>query len=614
MKIKFDNVEINGNYVMSLSQEGKLFTDTFKLGSTVCRIMDLQISKESNVDTAPNVVTIFDDNNNQIFKGYVDELSENNVKYYNFSLADSMIKLNVSLAEIFDWTVDVDYTVQDIVDKICDYIDSSDVTVDYIDDLVMTWDYDISARDFLGYVAEVMGCFVRINGSGNIQMVSMKSQSKQTINFNTCKDISIGEQHTISRVAFNSGTASYFYPNQEVEGNTLYVNPENVLLTDTGDYSIEDTIEHIYEEINGFNFYPIVSSRCQIDESILPGDIVTFSDGTNSYPTIAQIEWNYVGGWKGGYNLEISTEIQEETQVTKLIDRIKSIKIKVDRELNQILQRVEDTEASIEIIAGGVIRNVDVMYGQSAITLPPTEPTVWTTLAPQWDNSKQMWEKTRINYADSSIEDTEATQISKEGNKSVYSITELYYCSDSEEIPAIPTSHISSTANVYGQWTKQCPETNTRYTIYFTCSEINYLDGSYSWTDPKYVGGYLSNEAINNKVKETVREVSNVNQKANSLEVSVQEIKETTIPDLEARTEILETCVSIQTEGVRISQGTLGAYTLLTDEGMEIYAEGNKVAYALKDGFYATDYIMNGWHMITANDKNSFCFIRKEYN
>lgn len=107
---------------------------------------------------------------------------------------------------------------------------------------------------------------------------------------------------------------------------------------------------------------------------------------------------------------------------------------------------------------------------------------------------------------------------------------------------------------------------------------------------------------------------SSIEQRASGIEFNVSRIETEKIPEIEDRTTRLETCVSIQPEGVRISQGELGAYTLITDAGMDIYSNEGRVAYARNDGFYAIDYVMNGWHMVTANNKNSFCFIRKEYD
>ena len=46
MKIFFDGYELDRRYVKALSQSAEAFNGTFKLGSTVCRSFDLEISKD----------------------------------------------------------------------------------------------------------------------------------------------------------------------------------------------------------------------------------------------------------------------------------------------------------------------------------------------------------------------------------------------------------------------------------------------------------------------------------------------------------------------------------------------------------------------------------------
>ena len=78
-----------------------------------------------------------------------------------------------------------------------------------------------------------------------------------------------------------------------------------------------------------------------------------------------------------------------------------------------------------------------------------------------------------------------------------------------------------------------------------------------------------------------------------------------------------QTVVNIQADGVRISQGTTGAYVKFTASGMEIYVQGLKTAWAEADGFSAEELMIGGaedlekWHMHMANDGNTLMFLRR---
>lgn len=82
--------------------------------------------------------------------------------------------------------------------------------------------------------------------------------------------------------------------------------------------------------------------------------------------------------------------------------------------------------------------------------------------------------------------------------------------------------------------------------------------------------------------------------------------------DLGNRIEDLETTVSITVDGLKISQNQQGSYVLITDSGMEIYVGGQRTAYATKDGFYASTYITDKWHIQPMNSGYSLGDFRRD--
>lgn len=374
IKVYFDDELIKGDGLMSLSQSGELFDSTFKLGATLCREVNLQLSiSHLPKNESPGIVKIYDDNDIK-FTLHVDNKEKVDDMSYSYTLVDSMVKLNMPLSNIFNWDTSVAYTVQTIVDKVCDYIGSKHIVVEYIGGLSMNWGWDTSARDFLSYVGEINASFVRINPSGDIEFVEHKNATVRHLDVSTCEDIAVGEYHKIERVGYEQGTASIYQPINQVEFNTVYINPDNVLITDSSGFTRENIIKHIYDKINGFEFYSIKINRCQVDQNAIAGDNLivkiieqcklTTPDGKfitdelgrkiivaleKGLPTIIQTNWDFNSRWNGGYELEIDSLQQEETQIVdNAVKQVRKLKITVDRELGKITQQVSEVNTKIE--------------------------------------------------------------------------------------------------------------------------------------------------------------------------------------------------------------------------------------------------------------------------
>lgn len=637
IRILFDDKELASEAIMALSQSGQLFDSTFKLGATVCRTVELQVNKDYVNALNPSVVKIYDDDTIK-FTLYVDSVEEKDEYSYSYTLTDSMVKLNVELSSIFEWDTSKSYSVQKIADNICDYIGADHVKIDYIGGMAMSWDWDTTARNFLSYVAEINAQFVRITPNGNVEFIKYKKAPTHHLDLLTCEDMTVGEYHKIQRVGYEQGSASIFYPNEEVEYNTVYVNDSNVLITDSGKFTREGIIEHIYQNIAEFEFYSFKTSKCECEQDCLPGDlmdgsiveekimetsdayalqtslsenIIALAQKGRSIPFIAQIDWEYNTRWNGGYDCELDTAKQEETSVDTATQYAKSIKIKVDREMNEISQSVSNLESSVREIAANDVDTVIVQYAQIEGEL---QPTAWGEEV-TWNDSYKTYYRAKTTYVDTSEYYTESWLLEKKSGKTVATVEALYQCGESDAIPSVPTSVVTETSEtVYNVWTKSCPTFNNAYPTYYIVIQLGYSDGSYSWSELRTAVEQSTIGVLSSKIKTIESNVSTITQTESEISATVTKITETQLPDLDTRTSVLETCVQLQADGLKVSQGTEGAYTKLTDDGMEIYSEGNLVAYTKKSGFYAIDYIMNGWHMVTANNKNSFCIVRKEYN
>ena len=206
MKIYFDDTLIDPNGVIGLSQSEKLFENTFQLGSVVCRTVTLIIKKDYVPTTNPNTVFIKTEFGTKLFVLFIDSVTLEDDKNYVFKLTDGMVKFNVA----YDWTQYSQATQVGMAVGLMavDILGAEYGVVYFPNDAVRNYptppyEEGATARQLLSYVAEAMGCFVRIRDSGGLQFVKFNSiNNKANINLNTCADIQIGDYHAIDAVSY----------------------------------------------------------------------------------------------------------------------------------------------------------------------------------------------------------------------------------------------------------------------------------------------------------------------------------------------------------------------------------------------------------------------------
>lgn len=565
LRIFFDNTELSSDDIISFSQTVKPFQNRFKAGVTVCRQFDLEIIKggkiklgdddigfyvatneggENTVDVGidvngiyyskdtilnkinigidsqgvyatdeptvefaiPETVRIYEDN--LLYATLVvDSYDDKDKQRLSLTLTDEMVRFNKTLTY-------ENKTVKQILNQICASHGINLITQSfYMADQVISWGSgEVSERDFIGYVAEVNGGYAYINNEGNLCIEPYSNLSKGNIDLVMCSDITVGNHHKFGRVYVELAEATQYYPDKS-NLDTLYLDPNNILLSDSGNYTIQGIVKHIQGVINGFEFYDVSVDKCPILSNVRACQIITI----DKYPTLVTIEWNYNLSFFGGYELQLDSNLQEETTVsdTAMLAKLKKIKIQVDREIGQISQQITDVNKSM------------------------------TTVIKKADDANTK------------------------------------------------TDNIAGTVENLGQ---------TVGTL-----EGNVADNSGKIND-------ASNQGNNNAVQiETlITRMSELVQTSDAIALTVSKI-ETASGDNSKVLSSLQTSFKVQADGAYISQGKEGSYTKITDKGMDIYAEGVRAAYARVDGFYASDYITNGWHMMTSNSNNSFNFIRKDY-
>ena len=346
VSIRFDNNVLNNDAVLQLSYRGKLFNDSFKLGATLCKEFHLWVEK-SYVSSHPNVVTIYNDGT--LFATlHIDSIDESNDYYYDYTLLDSMIYLN----QRFAWSKDDNKSVQTLVEEICSTygITRPDRTY-YLRNMVLNWEDYCSAREFIGYVAEMQGGYAYINPANKLVFAPFTNTSIATFLPDDIADLKVGDYHKITRVVYDN-LVHYEWTATPNDGDTLYLNSKNLLFTDSGSFTIQAMVNHIGPIIGNFAFYNMKSSYIYLPKLpvlFTPGNMIT----VNGKNTILEADYTYNQAWGGGIDIDLKTAKQEETTIVnsdleKAVNKIDVTLNRQDGIIDLMGQRVETVEGEIE--------------------------------------------------------------------------------------------------------------------------------------------------------------------------------------------------------------------------------------------------------------------------
>ena len=338
-------VTLPSNNITELTQEANLYaSESFYIGSTVCRSFKLGVDKRS-LSALPDDGVLIYEGSTKYADLVIDNIDDEDVRSYKFTLTDRMVRLN---EQDVSWFTS-GQTIQQLLGAICTQYGIAGVdTIAAYGDVAITWYDNWTARDFVSWVAELLGGYAYISANNYLKFDTYSNTPVQTIPVENCDSFKLGEQITIDRVVYDLPGKTVKYPvDYSGTGCTLYLNTDNALFTDSGGLSIEDQVEYIYNVINGFSFYNIKVGKCPINRDVRAGQCIGFSlDGT-VYNTIAQVNWNYNSMWLGGYELKLDSPVQAETQIVGAAKKTQTIIQKIDREVGEITQTVSGVQETV---------------------------------------------------------------------------------------------------------------------------------------------------------------------------------------------------------------------------------------------------------------------------
>lgn len=199
------------------------------------------------------------------------------------------------------------------------------------DKKVSVYDNTVTAREYIGYIAESAGCFACIDREGKLCFREFY-QDETEIPLEMFGEYKWGEEFKISKVSYEDGLRSFKLGDDT--RNNLWINQENMYIVD------EEQIQNIYNKIKGL-IANTFEGKTVIDPAIDIGDKIVI-DGKN---VIYQGEMSLEGKFIAQISSKIQIKQKEETTVKKESQKVvnRRVQSRIDQAEGTIKQLVEET-------------------------------------------------------------------------------------------------------------------------------------------------------------------------------------------------------------------------------------------------------------------------------
>lgn len=199
------------------------------------------------------------------------------------------------------------------------------------DKQIAVYDNTVTARTYIGYIAEQAGGFAVI---GRDRKLYIKTFGEDTadIDINLFGDFKWGDKFSVSKVSYEDGTQNYKFGDETA--STVYINQNNMYIVDS------EQIENIYNKIKDFEVYSFEGETI-IDPAHDIGDILII-DGKK---VIYQGELEYAGKFKANIKSKIQAKTEQESMQTKSnsSEKIRRVQSEINQIDGKIEQLVEET-------------------------------------------------------------------------------------------------------------------------------------------------------------------------------------------------------------------------------------------------------------------------------
>ena len=345
MKIYFDEVLVPDDNYMSYSDNFSSFDDTFCLGSCSSLKASMQIPLTAWPGYVENVVVEI--NGERIATLKLDDISVNDDETITLSLVDILTHTEtecdfsnlITYTKTYDpetdtWTESgTGITAKDLLNFICDsyHITKEDFHFTNEDVMIYSYDSTLTGRDYLEMIAELAGGYIVINEGGNLELryyfryengeKTFAPESDKVLSAEDVDNFKLTEQITIERVVYDDGVNVPKRSSDNEDLYTLYLSIDNMFLQQITDAQFTN----ICNNIIGYSFYNIKIDNT--NKFFTPGSTIWFEKpNLEKVPILVNYTRDYLGGFVGSYETNVSCKKRTETEVIPTDIKIKRIK------------------------------------------------------------------------------------------------------------------------------------------------------------------------------------------------------------------------------------------------------------------------------------------------
>lgn len=322
LNIYIDNNKIEPNHIIDFKSTLELFNNNeFCLGSTPEIDIEFEIDRRDLPESYNEV---------HVESGLEDEIVPVG-KFTIQSVEDDEFKVKIKATDYMKKFEDNKYdgsdltypaTMLQVLQDICTKIGVELGSTSFLnsDKQISVYDNTVSARTYIGYIAEQAEGFAVVGRDGKLYIRTF-GQNTAEFDINLFSDFGWGDKFKVSKVSYEDGAQNYKFGNNT--GNTVYINQNNMYIVDS------DQVARIYNQIKDFEVYSFEGETI-IDPAYDLGDILII-DGKK---VLFQGELDYAGKFKASIKSKIQAKTEQESMQTK---QTNSNKIKrVQSEINQI--------------------------------------------------------------------------------------------------------------------------------------------------------------------------------------------------------------------------------------------------------------------------------------
>lgn len=334
LNIYIDGNKIESNHIIDFSSTLELFNNNeFCLGCTPEIDIEFEIDKRDLPDVYNEVY---------VETGIDEEVVP--IGYFTIQkpIEDDEFKVKIKATDYMKKFEDNKYdgsnliypkTMLEVLKDICKKVGVELGSTSFLnsDKQIAVYDNTLTARTYIGYIAEQAGGFAVIGRDGKLYI---KTFGEDTIDFNInlFGNFTWGDKFKVSKVSYEDGIQNYKFGDETQA--TVFIDQNNMYIVD------REQVENIYNKIKDFELYTFEGETI-IDPAYDIGDVLII-DGKK---ILYQGELKYAGKFKASIKSKIQAKTEQESMQTKqnTSTKIRKIKSQIDQAEGKIEQLVEET-------------------------------------------------------------------------------------------------------------------------------------------------------------------------------------------------------------------------------------------------------------------------------